>query len=84
MRAGGLNAGEIVRAEQLAWMAVSTGCWMAVVSMSLSSGNGRLRFDAPCHLVPPRAVIPAEPGQEEMTHLLFDKILQQLDLDAGE
>lgn len=76
MRAGGLNAAAIVRAEQLAWVAVSTGCWMAVVRASLHSGNGRLRLDVPRHLVPASAVIPAESGQE-MTHVLFDKTLQR-------
>ncbi|MBB1153546.1 hypothetical protein [Amycolatopsis dendrobii] len=76
MRAGGLNAGAIVRAEQVAWVAVSTGCWMPEVSMTLHSANGRLHREYPRIPVPADAVIVA--GDEEtMTHALFDKTLQR-------
>lgn len=77
LRAGGLAAGQIVRGDLLAWVADSRGCWSAVVRMTLRSGNGRLRLDLPRQLVPADAVIPAQPGEPAMTHMLFDKTLQR-------
>jgi hypothetical protein len=76
-RSGGLDTGEIVRGDLLAWVVDSCGCWSAVVRMTLHSSNGRLRLDLPRQLVPPDAVIPIEPGQQSMTHVLFDKTLQR-------
>ncbi|ATY17262.1 hypothetical protein CU254_42520 (plasmid) [Amycolatopsis sp. AA4] len=77
MRAGGVDAGAIVRGEQLSWVATSTGCWMAVVRMSVPSQNQRLRVDLAGHLLSPEEFIPAEPGQKTMTHAEFDKTLQR-------